>query len=91
MITLTIQCSRCSKEVSQDMTNRTLSDDLIRKFGFIYAHNGKTNVVLCSDCGKQYSELQDRIELAAQEELCGFFEDCGEEGKNGHKGKPKNG
>jgi hypothetical protein len=83
MITLTIECSRCSKEVSQDMTNSTLSNDEVRKLGFVYAHNGKTNVVICIDCESKYKGLQDKLELTVAKEICDFFGDCGEEGKNG--------
>ena len=83
MITLSMQCSRCNKEVSHDMTNQTLSNDLVRKFGFTYAHNGKTNVVICVDCGKEFSELQERLEATTRKELCGFFENCGEDKDNG--------
>lgn len=91
MITLTMQCSRCSKEVSHDMTNQTLNNELVRKFGFGYAHDGKTNVLLCQDCERSFKDLQDTIEDKARIELCSFFDNCEKEGKNGHKGKPENG
>ena len=91
MITLTIQCSRCSKERAQDMTNSTLSDDIVRKLGFEYIHNGKDNVIICVDCVSKYKGLQEKLEQIARVELCSFFNKCGEEGKNGDNGKPEDG
>lgn len=91
MITLTMQCSRCGKEVSQDMTNSTLNNELVRKFGFVYTHNGKTNVLLCMDCEKLYRDLKGRLESHFKVELCSFFDNCGKEGKDGNDGDPKNG
>lgn len=91
MITLTMQCFRCSKEISHDMTNRTLGNDLIREFGFNYAHNGKTNILLCSQCEKLLGDLQEKLDNYTTKEMCSFFGNCTEEKGNGHKGKPKNG
>ena len=91
MITLTIQCSRCGKEVSHDMTNQTLNDDLIRKFGFNYAHNGKTNIIICNNCERLYSDLRNRLNKHVKLEICSFFDDCGKEKENDDRGKPKNG
>lgn len=73
MITLTMQCSRCGKEVSHDITNKTLSNDLVRKFGFSYAHNGKTNVLLCSECEKLLNGLQEKLNDHTTKEICSFF------------------
>ena len=85
MIIISIKCARCSKEFSQDITNTSLSNDLIRKFGFGYTHNGKTNVVLCNDCEKQYNDLQERLEVAVKSEMCDFFDYC-EGDENGNTG-----
>jgi len=90
MITLTMKCSRCSKEVSHDMTDQTLNNDLVRKFGFGYTHDGKTNVLICNQCEKLFKELKDKLSVLVQTETCSFFDKCGKEGKNGNKGKPKN-
>ena len=73
------------------MTTQTLSNDLVRKFGFSYAHNGKTNILICLDCEKLYRDLQDRLEGQAKQEICSFFDNCGKDKTNGNKGKPKNG
>jgi hypothetical protein len=89
MITLTMKCSRCSKEVSQDMTNGTLSNELVRKFGFVYLHNGKTNALLCDECEELYKELKARLEEQLHKEMCGFL--CTKEGKDGEKGKSESG
>ena len=89
MITLTMQCYRCSKEVSHDMTNQTLSNELVRKFGFAYAHDGKTNVLICFDCERSLKDLKERLSTQTKTELYSFFKDCGKEEGNGHKGKPK--
>jgi hypothetical protein len=63
---------------------------MVRKFGFGHAHNGKTNVILCNACERQYSDLQDRLEIAVKQEMCDFFDNCeGEE--NGRNGGTKNG
>lgn len=91
MITLTIQCSRCGKKISKDMTNRTLNNELIRKFGFNYTHNGRTNVILCNGCEKLYSELKGRLEESARIEMCDFFKYCGEEEENANRRKPEDG
>jgi len=91
MITLSMQCSRCGKEVSHDMTNQTLSNELVRKFGFIYAHNGKTNVLICYECEKLFRGLQEKLESTVKLEICSFFDNCGKEGKDGNTGSPKNG
>jgi hypothetical protein len=73
------------------MTNQTLSDELVRKFGYAYAHDGKTNVLICFDCEKSLKELKDRLLVSSTKELCSFFIDYGEDKNNGFKGKPKNG
>ena len=91
MITLTMQCSRCSKEVSHNMTNQTLSDDLVRKFGFIYLHDGKTNVLICTECEKLYKDLQGRLDNIVKLEVCSFFDNCGKEEENGYRSGAKNG
>jgi len=91
MITLTMKCSRCSKEVSHDMTDKTLNNDLVRKFGFSYAHDGKTNVLICTQCEKSFRELQDRLEGLVKIETCSFFDNCGKEEGNGDNGEPENG
>ena len=91
MITLTMKCSRCSKEVSHDMTDKTLSNDLVRKFGFSYAHDGKTNVLICNQCEKSFRELRDRLEGLVKIETCSFFDNCGKEEENGDNGEPENG
>jgi len=91
MITLTMQCSRCSKEVSHNMTNQTLSDDLVRKFGFIYSHDGKTNVLICNECEKLFIELQGRMDKIVKLEVCSFFDNCGKEEENGNRDGTKNG
>jgi len=90
MIVLTMQCSRCSKEASHDMTNRTLSDELVRKFGFGYAHNGKTNVLICNKCEKLFKGLKDSLTEQTRTEMCNFFQNCGKD-DNGNKGKSSNG
>ena len=91
MILLTMRCSRCNKEVSHDMTNNTLSNELISKFGFCNAHDGRNNVLICKSCEKSYKELQDRLEISMKKELCDFFKNCGKDKENGDKGKPENG
>ena len=91
MILLTMRCSRCSKEVSHDMTDRTLNNDLVRKFGFSYTHDGKTNVLICNQCEKQFKELQEKLEGIVKIEMCSFFDNCGKEKENGDKGKPEDG
>jgi hypothetical protein len=91
MITLTLQCSRCSKEVSHDMTNQTINDDLVRKFGFSYLHDGKTNVLICNECENLYKELQGRLDNIVKSEVCGFFDNCGKEKENGYRSREKNG
>ena len=74
------------------MTNQTLSNDLVRKFGFTYAHNGKTNILICLDCERLYKDLQDKIASEVENKLCEFFDDCAErKGQDGNRGKPKNG
>lgn len=83
MITLTIRCYRCGKTVSEDMTNQTLSNDLIGKFGFTYAHTGKSNVTICNECAYKLKELQDRLDQHVRKETCTFFDDC--EGKGNEK------
>lgn len=90
MILLTIKCERCSKEVSHDMSNERLSQDAIRKFGFVFTHDGKNNILICLDCEKSYIDLKDRLEQHLKLELCGFFKNCGEEEKNGNKRECKN-
>ena len=89
MITLTMKCARCSKEVSHDMTDQTLNNDLVRKFGFSYTHNGKRNVLLCTQCEKLLRELKVKLDGIIKTETCSFFEDCGKDGEDGDKGKPK--
>lgn len=89
MILLTMQCERCSKEVSHNMTNKTLSSDLIRKFGFGYAHNGKTNVLICNQCEKLFKGLKEKIAIQTKTEMCSFFQNCGKDKENGNTGKPK--
>lgn len=91
MITLTMQCSRCGKEVSHDMTNKTLSNDLVRKFGYSYAHNSKVNVLICNACGNLLKGLEDKLSERMKEELCSFFNDCEKGKENGNKGEPENG
>jgi len=73
------------------MTNQTLSNELVRKFGYAYAHDGKTNTLICMDCEKLFKDLQERLSVQLSTELCGFFKSCEKEGKNGHKGKPEDG
>jgi hypothetical protein len=88
MITLTIRCERCSKEVSHDLTGSTFNDDVVRKLGFVYKHDGKTNVTICMECERQYKDLKDKLASLAHEELCSFFNTCGEEEENGdNRGK----
>jgi len=91
MVILTIKCSRCSKEVSHDMTNRTIDDSLISKFGYVYLHNGKTNVLICKQCEKLFKGLEDKLVEQAKEEMCNFFKNCGKDNKDGNKGKSDNG
>lgn len=91
MITLTIKCSRCSKEVSHDMTDRTLNNDLVRKFGFSYIHSGKINVLICNQCEKLFNELREKLDGVVRTELCSFFDNCGKEEEDGDKGEPENG
>ncbi len=89
MITLTIECSRCGKESSQDMTGHTLNDDAIRKLGFGYVHTGKENVIICIDCERKYKDLKDKLDSLVRLEKCEFFDNCeGEE--NGDYRGPKN-
>ena len=90
MVTLTIECSRCGKEASQDMTNTTLNNDIIRKLGFSYANDGKKNIVICNDCGRQYKDLQERLEDLVKVEMCDFFNNC-EETENANFRGTKNG
>ena len=90
MIILTMKCSRCSKEVSHDMTDKTLSNDLVRQFGFGYTHDGKTNVLICNQCEKLFRELQDKLSVLMKTEVCSFFDDCGEEKENGDHSREKN-
>lgn len=91
MITLTMQCSRCSKEVSHDMTNKTLHNELIRKFGYAYAHNGKTNVLICNNCEKQFKGLEAKLTEQTRIEMCNFFLNCEKESNDRDKGKSNNG
>ena len=91
MINLTMQCSRCGKEVSHDMTNQTLNDDLVRKFGFSYAHDGNTNVLICTDCEKKFNDLKVKLNNLLSEQVCGFFDNCGEEKEDGKYRGPNNG
>lgn len=91
MITLTMQCSRCSKEVSSDMTDQILDNDLVRKFGFSYINSGKVNVLICNDCEKLFKDLQDKLHGLVKIELCGFFDNCEEGEENGDRGEPENG
>lgn len=92
MITLTMECERCGKEVSHDMSNETLNQDAVRKFGYVIRHDGKKNILICLDCENAYEGLQDKLEGIMKIELCSFFNNCEEEGKNGEtKGKPNSG
>ena len=91
MITLTMQCTRCSKEVSHDMTNRRLNEELVRKFGFGYQHDGRSNLLICSDCEKEYIDLKAKLDESVKQELCSFFKSCGKVKENGNKREPKNG
>jgi len=91
MITLTMKCSRCSKEVSHDITNERLNEDMIRKFGFSYVHTGKKNVLICQDCEGLHKEVKAKLEGIMKTELCNFFTDCEKEGKNGENGRTNNG
>ena len=86
MITLTMKCSRCSKEVSHDMTNQTLGNELVRKFGYAYAHNGKTNVLICSQCEKSFKGLEVKLTEQSRIEMCNFFKNCGKEDNDGDRG-----
>ena len=78
-MTLTIRCDRCSKEVSRDIMGETLNNDIIRKFGFYNAHNGKNNVLLCCECKNGLKELKDQLEKYVKNETCSYFDNC--EGK----------
>jgi len=91
MITLTMKCSRCSKEVSHDMTDKTLNNDLVRQFGFGYTHDGKTNVLICNQCEKLFKDLQDKLEGLVKMEICSFFDDCGKEKENGDRREQEDG
>ena len=92
MITLTMKCARCSKEVSHDMTNQTLSNELARKFGYGYAHNGKTNVLICNQCEKLFKNLEEKLTEQSRIEMCNFFRNCRKEkDNNGEKGSSDNG
>ena len=91
MITLTMKCSRCSKEVSHDMTDKTLNNDLVRQFGFGYTHDGKTNVLICNQCEKLFKDLQDKLEGLVKMEVCSFFDDYGKEEENGDNRERKDG
>ncbi len=90
MITLTMKCARCSKEVSHDMTNLTLSNELIRKFKYGYAHNGKTNVLICNQCEKLFKGLEKKLTEQSRIEMCNFFQNCGKD-NNEKEGSPDNG
>ena len=82
MITLTMQCERCGKEVSHDMTNDRLDQDVIRKFGFVYSHDGKKSLLICLGCEDLFNGLKDKLEGVMKTELCGFLNGCEKEGKN---------
>jgi len=85
MITLTMQCTRCGKEVSHDMTNKRLNEELVRKFGFAYQHDGRANLLICYDCEKEYADLKAKLDENIKRELCSFFKSCGKEKDNGNK------
>ena len=91
MITLTMKCSRCSKEVSSDMTNTTLNDNLVRKFGFNHVHDGKANLLICDQCEKLLKELQDKLTKQLGIDMYSFFQNCEGEKENEDKREPKNG
>jgi hypothetical protein len=73
------------------MTDQTLSNDLVRQFGFSYTHDGKTNVLICNQCEKLFRDLKDKLSVLVQTETCSFFDNCGKEEENGDKGKQENG
>ena len=73
------------------MTDQTLNNDLVRKFGFGYTHDGKTNVLICNQCEKQFRELQEKLEGLVRTETCSFFDNCGKEKENGDNREPENG
>jgi hypothetical protein len=62
------------------MTNQTLSNDLVGKFGFTYAHTGRENVVICKDCAYKLEELQEKLSQHVRDATCTFFNDCEEKG-----------
>ena len=94
MILLTVQCDRCGKEVSRNITDTRLTDDLIREFGFshIHANNGKGNILICNECSRLLRELHNKLELHKEQTLNDFFANNGKEKDNDrHKGGTKNG
>lgn len=81
MILLTVRCDRCGKEVSQNITDDRLDDDMIRQLGFnrIHANNGKGNILICNDCKKLLRDLHSKLELHKEQTLNKFFANKEEE------------
>jgi len=73
------------------MTNQRLNEELIRKFGFGYLHDGRTNLLICNNCEREYVDLKDKLEKDVKQVLCDFFKSCGKEKVSGYKREPKNG
>lgn len=91
MITLTMVCDRCSKEEVEDLSNTSFTgDDVIRKAGFHYVNDGRTNIMICSGCNNQFKELKGMQEEQASSEVCLFFDNCEEWNKNGYNSGAKN-
>lgn len=80
MIILTMVCDRCSKEVVQDLSNKSFKgDEEARKAGFQHIHANKKNMLICGGCYNQFKELKDIQEDKAYKEVCEFFKTCGKE------------
>jgi uncharacterized C2H2 Zn-finger protein len=87
MVTLTMRCSRCGKEIHENMTDRNLSNDIIRQFGFSYAHDGKENILICTKCEALFKDLKARLGEHKRLEMCNFFKNCGEEENGNIRGR----
>ena len=73
------------------MTNKTLSDDVVRQFGFNYVYDGKTNILICSQCNQLFKELQAELKSSTKTTVYNFFNDYGKDKDNGNNRGHKNG
>jgi hypothetical protein len=73
MVTLHLKCYRCGNEVSRDITNIALSNDLLTKFEFKYIHTGEKNVLICFSCDRKLRELKKELDFQKRTKVIKFF------------------